>query len=194
MDSRGPGMLAGRTAVVTGGRQGLGYGIAQAFAREGADVAVADALPPDPSASIVAEITGSGRRALFLEADVSDADQVQEMASVVLSAFGHVDILVNNVGVFAAAPLETMTVDEWDRVIAVNLRGTFLCTRSFLPSMLERGDGRIINIASQLGQAGRGRGGALFSEQGWRDRVHARTRARGRTAGGAGERGRSGPR
>jgi 3-oxoacyl-[acyl-carrier protein] reductase len=154
VDSRQPGLLAGRTAVVTGGRQGLGYGIARAFAREGADVAVADALPPDPSASIVAEITGCGRRALYLEADVSDAGEVQEMAAAVLSAFGHVDILVNNAGIFAAAPLETMTVDEWDRVIAVNLRGTFLCTQSFLPSMLERGDGRIINIASQLGQLG----------------------------------------
>jgi 3-oxoacyl-[acyl-carrier protein] reductase len=148
------GLLAGRTAVVTGGTKGLGYGIARAFAREGADVAVVDIEPPDPATGIITEISRAGRRGVFLQADVSDAEQVDAMAAAVLKAFGRVDILVNNAGVYATAPLETMTVDEWDRVVAVNLRGTFLCTRFLLPSMLKWGEGRIINIASQLGQLG----------------------------------------
>jgi NAD(P)-dependent dehydrogenase (short-subunit alcohol dehydrogenase family) len=158
----GPGRLQARTAVVTGASQGIGYGIARALGREGADVAVVDVAPPDPSGGITAEITGFGRRALYLQADVSDEDQVQEMAEAVLAVFGYVDILVNNAGVFASSPVETMTAGEWDRVIAVNLRGTFLCTRAFLPSMLARGEGRIINIASQLGQLGQA-GAAHYS-------------------------------
>jgi 3-oxoacyl-[acyl-carrier protein] reductase len=86
--------------------------------------------------------------------DIADEAAVTDMAAAVLDQFGHVDVLVNNAGIFTQALVEDLSVADWDRVLAVNLRGTFLCTRAFLGSMLERRSGRIINIASQLGQIG----------------------------------------
>jgi 3-oxoacyl-[acyl-carrier protein] reductase len=86
--------------------------------------------------------------------DVADAPSVQAMADRVLAELGRVDVLVNNAGIFTQSLLEDMPVEDWDRVLAVNLRGPFLCTRALLPQMLARGSGRIINIASQLGQIG----------------------------------------
>jgi 3-oxoacyl-[acyl-carrier protein] reductase len=178
-----PGLLAGRTAMVTGGRQGIGRGIALAFAREGADLIVVDIEPPDPATGIIAQISKTGRRGLFLAADVADAGQVQHMAAAALAAFGRIDILVNNAGIFAACPLAEMDVSEWDRVMAVNLRGTFLCTRQVLPAMLEHGYGRIINIASQLGQLGRA-GAVHYSAS--KGGVIAFTRALAREVAGRG--------
>src|SRR5262249_26801481 len=86
--------------------------------------------------------------------DVSDDKQVRAMADTVLAALGRVDILVNNAGIFTQSLLENLPVADWDRVVGVNLRGTFLCTRFLLPHMLKQRSGRIINIASQLGQIG----------------------------------------
>lgn len=154
MRSRRPGLLEGQAAVVTGGSRGLGYGIVTAFVREGADLALIDVSLNDVTDEIASELKHWGSQVILLEADISDEIQVREMSHRVLSAFGRVDVLVNNAAVFASRPLATMPVSEWDRVIAVNLRGTFLCTRYLLPSMLARGYGRIINIASQLGQVG----------------------------------------
>src|SRR5215204_924308 len=143
------GRLEDRVAVITGGARGIGRGIVEAFAAEGADV-----LPERGAASVLAEVERAGRRGIFVRTDVAQEDQVRSMVDTVLEAFGRIDVLVNNAGVLGQTPLEDMPVEEWDRVLGVNLRGTFLCCRFVLPNMLERGGGRIINVASQIGQAG----------------------------------------
>jgi 3-oxoacyl-[acyl-carrier protein] reductase len=99
-------------------------------------------------------IRQSGRKALFVRTDVADEQQVRAMVDSVLETFGHVDILVNNAGIFTQSLVEAMPIEDWDRVLNVNLRGTFLCTRYVLPHLLEQGGGRVINIASQLGYLG----------------------------------------
>jgi 3-oxoacyl-[acyl-carrier protein] reductase len=146
--------LAGKVAVVTGAASGIGHGIAVAFAREGADVAVVDIAPEDKAAGVLGDIMAHGREALFARCDVSDEAAVRAMAGQVLGRFGRVDILVNNAGIFTQSLLADMPVADWDRVVNVNLRGTFLCTRMLIGQMLDRGHGRVINIASQLGQIG----------------------------------------
>jgi len=148
------GKLEQRTAVVTGAASGIGAGIAIAFAREGADVVVVDRAPARQAEDVIAAIEDHGREALFVRADVSDEASVRAMAESAIARFGRVDILVNNAGIFTESPLADMPVRDWDRVLDTNLRGTFLCTRVLIGQMLARGDGRIINIASQLGQIG----------------------------------------
>ena len=148
------GKLDGRIAVVTGAASGIGLGIAVAFAREGADVVVVDRVTEAAARPALSAIESYGRNGLFIQTDVSDEASVRRMAEQALSRFGRVDILVNNAGIFTECRLEDMTVEDWDRVVNTNLRGTFLCTRNLIGPMLERGDGRIINIASQLGQIG----------------------------------------
>ena len=148
--------LEGRIAVITGAASGIGKGIAIAFAREGAHIVVADKVNEAQAADVIAAITAQGRGALFVRTDVSDEASVREMAAQALAHFGRVDILVNNAGIFTESLLEEMTINDWDRVVNTNLRGTFLCTRFLIKQMLDRGDGRIINIASQLGQIGGG--------------------------------------
>lgn len=146
--------LVGRTAIVTGGAKGIGRGIAEAFASEGADVAIADIATNDEATQVIEAIQQVGRKAFYVRTDVAQEQQVQSMVEAVHSAFGHIDILVNNAGIFTQALVEHLSVADWDRVLAVNLRGTFLCARFVLPYMLEQGWGRIINIASQLGYIG----------------------------------------
>jgi 3-oxoacyl-[acyl-carrier protein] reductase len=146
--------LKGRIAVVTGAASGIGKGIAIAFAREGANVVIADKVAEEHAAEVIAGVRGHGGEALFVQTDVSDEDSVRLMAEAALARFGRVDILVNNAGIFTESLIENMPIDDWDRVMNTNLRGTFLCTRALIGQMLERRDGRIINIASQLGQIG----------------------------------------
>lgn len=148
------GRLVGKKAIVTGGARGIGREISLAFAAEGADVAVVDVLGEREGGPVVGEIEGRGRRALYRRADVADEAEVRGTVEGILGAFGRVGVLVNNAGVLSQVPLARMPVEEWDRVLAVNLRGTFLCSRFVLPHMLERGEGRIINVSSQLGQSG----------------------------------------
>ncbi len=146
--------LKDRIALVTGASSGIGKGIAIAFAREGADIVVADKSGEKNAAEVLAGIRAHGRQSLYIQTDVADEGSVRRMAEAALARFGRVDILVNNAGIFTEALIENMTVEEWDRVIGVNLRGTFLVTRALLGQMLERRDGRIINIASQLAYIG----------------------------------------
>lgn len=148
------GKLDGRIAVVTGAASGIGRGIAVAFAREGASIVVVDMVEESEASDVLSSVRECGVSALFVRADVSDESSVNSMAERATAEFGRVDILVNNAGIFTESLLENMTVDDWDRVVNTNLRGTFLCTRALINQMLERGDGRIINIASQLGQIG----------------------------------------
>jgi len=149
------GKLNGKVAVITGAASGIGAGIAQAFAREGSDVCLVDIVDEEQASPVLMTIARQGQQRIwFIQADVSEEQHVRRMANTALEAFGHVDILVNNAGIFTQSLLENLAVSDWDRVVGVNLRGTFLCTRFLLPQMLERKSGRIINIASQLGQIG----------------------------------------
>lgn len=141
-------------ALVTGAASGIGAGIALAFAREGADVCLVDIVDEATASPVLDTVRGHGADAAYIRTDVADEHSVRAMAEDALSRFGRVDVLVNNAGIFTQSLLEDMPVEDWDRIIAVNLRGTFLCTRFLIGHMLERGSGRIINIASQLGQIG----------------------------------------
>jgi 3-oxoacyl-[acyl-carrier protein] reductase len=148
------GKLSGKTAIVTGAAKGIGRGIAEAFANEGADVAIVDIASADQAQPALEAIRQAGRKALFVHTDVANEQQVRTMVETVLGAFGHIDILVNNAGIFTQGLVEDLPVADWDRVLNVNLRGTFLCTHFVLPHLLKQGGGRIINIASQLGYIG----------------------------------------
>ncbi len=146
--------LTDKIALVTGGARGIGGEIAIAFARAGADVVVADLLNESAAAPVLSAIEDAGRRSLFIGTDVSDAQQVQDLVAAAHAKFGRVDILVNNAGIVSQVKFDELEVAEWDRVLSINLRGVFLGCRYVLPEMLERGNGKIINVASQLGQIG----------------------------------------
>jgi 3-oxoacyl-[acyl-carrier protein] reductase len=146
--------LLDRVAIVTGGARGIGGAIAVAFAGEGADVVIADRLGEDVAKPVLDAIARAGRRALFVGTDISDETSVSAMVDRAYDEFGEIDVLVNNAGTFSQVFLHELEVEEWDRVMGVNLRGCFLCTRMVLPRMLERGRGKVINVASQLGQIG----------------------------------------
>ena len=150
--------LDGRVAIVTGGGNGIGRAIAFGFAAESAAVVVAD-VDGERAEAVAAEI-GSDR-ALGLAVDVSDAAAVEGMAGTTVERFGSLDILVNNAGVSARGLVAEMTDEQWDRVIAVNLRGTFLSSRAAVRRMQPRGWGRIVNTASGLGIRG-SPGGAVY--------------------------------
>jgi 3-oxoacyl-[acyl-carrier protein] reductase len=148
------GKLTDKIAIVTGGHRGIGRGIAEAFATAGADVAIADAVHQERATPVLEAIREIGRRALYVRTDVSQEVQVRSMVNAAVAEFGRVDILVNNAGTLTQALLVDLSVEDWDRVMGVNLRGVFLCTRYVLPHMLNQGGGCIINVASQLGQIG----------------------------------------
>jgi 3-oxoacyl-[acyl-carrier protein] reductase len=146
--------MEGKKTIVTGASRGLGRAIALAFAREGADVLVNYASREEQAREVAAAIEGCGRRSVIHRADVSDPVQVQAMVGAALAAFGRVDVLVNNAGItMPKGPLETSEA-EWDRVMAVNLKSVFLCSRVVVEGMMAQGGGWIINIASTAGQTG----------------------------------------
>jgi len=149
-------LLQDRVALITGSSSGIGRGVAIAYAREGAAVVVnyPAASERDRAQQVVEEITAAGGRTVAVEADVSDERSVDRLVQAALEAFGRIDILVNNAGIAAAAPVHEILVEQWDRVIAVHLRGTFLMTRRVLPLFYSQGSGRIINTASQLAYKG----------------------------------------
>jgi len=143
-------MLDGKTALITGGGRGIGRAIALAFAREGARIAVA-ARTAEQVERVASEI---GNNAIALVCDVSDPESVARMFSEMRERFGDADILVNNAGIAESATLVNTTDELWHRLLAINLSGTFYCTRAALPAMLKNGWGRVINIASIAGKTG----------------------------------------
>ena len=143
----------GAVAVVTGGGQGIGAAIAHALAAEGAAVVVA-ARRSDRIEHVATEIRGSGGKSWAVHCDVTDPASVNDLAKAASRHAGAIDILVNNAGVAHSAPLAKTTLDDWQRVLAVNATGTFLCTRAFISGMLERKRGAIVNIASVAGLVG----------------------------------------
>jgi 3-oxoacyl-[acyl-carrier protein] reductase len=148
--------LENRVALITGSSSGIGRAVALAMAQAGADVVINHPSPheAEAAAAIAAQIRAMGRRASVIEADVADEQSVSAMVEQATRELGRIDILVNNAGIAAAAPVHELDVAVWDRVLAVHLRGTFLMTRAVLPQMYARGDGRIINTASQLAYKG----------------------------------------
>ena len=145
--------LKDRVAVVTGGGIGIGKAYSFGLAGEGAKVVVAD-IDFEAAKAVAKEIEQQGKEALPLETDGADQNSTLDMAEKSMERFGGIDILVNNAALFAALgpqkPWDEIDVPEWDRVMAVNLRGLFLCSRAVVPHMKAQGKGKIINIASGL--------------------------------------------
>lgn len=148
------GVLKGDVAIVTGAGRNIGAAIAERFAAAEAAVVVAD-IDEDRARATVDRITADGGEATAVTVDVSAEPSVKAMVDETEDAYGPVDILVNNVAVSDRTGLLDLSTDDWDRVIAVNLRGTFLCTREVARSMRDSGGGRIVNLASTSAHKGR---------------------------------------
>jgi NAD(P)-dependent dehydrogenase (short-subunit alcohol dehydrogenase family) len=154
-----PGLLQGKSALITGGGGGIGRATALAFAREGARVAVADAAP-DSAQQTVALVNQAGGQAMSLGGDVTDSAQVQAMIAAAVSAYGRLDCAFNNAGVAgfqvdaAGKRTHEWSDESFDRMIAVNLRGVFLCMKHEIAQMLAQGGGAIVNTGSIAGLAG----------------------------------------
>ena len=158
--------IDGRTAVVTGSGNGIGRAIASALAQAGADVVVSDVLAEDGERT-VAEFTAAGGSAVFVPADVALAEQSEALIAAAVHRFGRLDVLVNNAGVGGAQlRLHEVEPEDFDRVIDVNLRGTFLCSKYAIPHFLAAGDGRIVNIASTYGLIGAPKAPAYCASKG----------------------------
>ncbi len=140
----------GRVAVVTGGASGIGRACALAFAARGLDVVIAD-VNEQRLPEAVAEVRSLGVRAHGIRCDVSRDADVERMAAEALSAMGRVDLLMSNAGVLAGGPLEQVPISDWEWIIGINLLGVVRCARAFLPHMIERGSGHIVNTASFAG-------------------------------------------
>jgi len=143
--------LEGKVAVVTGGGRGLGEAICLTLAREGAHVAVCDINPIDGE-RVAHAIRQAGRKAVAIKADVSVEEDVKAMVAKTLEALGTIDILVNNAGICHHGSVADMTVEIWDRVLDVNLKGTLLCSREVMPTLKQKRAGRVINLGSLAGQ------------------------------------------
>ncbi len=145
--------LDGKIALVTGSSRGLGKEIAKGFAQYGASLVLADIAYPEETEE---EIKGEGARCIAVRTDISKEVEVKDLSQKITSEFGRVDILVNNAGItqLAYTPTEELAVKEWDRVMDINLRGTFLCCKYVGGSMIKTGGGSIVNIASTAGITG----------------------------------------
>lgn len=142
--------LDDRVAVITGAASGVGRGIAEVLAAEGAKVALAD-IDVAAAQALANELTGSDRQALAVETDVTDSASVEAMAAAVLEAWGRIDILAANAGIFPAAEIPEIDDEFLDRVLALNVKGTVHTIRACLPAMRERGYGRIVLTSSITG-------------------------------------------
>ncbi len=145
--------MKGRTAVITGGGRGVGAAVATRLAGAGASVLVA-ARTASEVEDVAARLRAKGYSAHAETCDVSDAASIERLVSGAIERLGRVDILVNNAGVALASALHKTTLDDWNRLFAVNATSAFLCLKGFLPGMVERGWGRVINVASIAGLRG----------------------------------------
>ncbi len=143
----------GQVALVTGAARGIGEAIARLLAQEGAEVVVID-VDVQGAQQVAQEMVKSGWKAKAIAADVSQREAVQQLVSEAVSAFGKIDILVNNAGIIGRGTFIEHSPQDWDRILSVNLGGTFNCCQEVVPLMIEQGGGKIINISSIAGKVG----------------------------------------
>ncbi len=147
--------LQGKVALVTGGGRGIGRSISKLFAEEGAKLIINYNRSEREARSLAEELMKFGQETLLAKADVSRSDEVKEMISQAVKRFARIDILVNNAGVLLPEPFLESTEETWDKTMAVNLKGAYLCSREVAPIMLKQGKGKIINLSSISGLAER---------------------------------------
>ncbi len=155
-------ILKGQTAIVTGGGQGIGRAICRIFAEEGASVVVVD-INESRAGETAGMLNREGRAARAVRTDVSSGGEIKELVDGVLEDSGRVDILVNNAGLAVFRSVEQCTEEEWDRVMAVNLKGPFLLAKALLPTMKSQQAGAVVNLASVAGKTGGVVSGAPYS-------------------------------
>lgn len=155
-------ILKDRTAIVTGGGQGIGRAICRIFAEEGASVVVVD-INESSAEDTARQLIREGHSARAVRADISVAAEISDLAGGVVAEYGRVDILVNNAGLALFRSVEQCTEEEWDRVMAVNLKGPFLLSKALLPTMTAQRSGAVINLASVAGKTGGVVSGAPYS-------------------------------
>jgi 3-oxoacyl-[acyl-carrier protein] reductase len=151
--------LSGKTALITGGGTGIGRATALLLASEGADVAVNYSRSKEDAEKTVAEVEALGRKAIAVQANVAEDASCRAMIDTVFSELARLDILVNNAGTTRMVPLddlESLTEEDWDTIMDVNVKGTFFCCRAAIPKMKENGGGQIVNTASIAGTTGQG--------------------------------------
>jgi 3-oxoacyl-[acyl-carrier protein] reductase len=151
-DARSTGILDGRVAIITGAAHGIGRAYARRLATEGAAVVVSD-IDGDGADAVARELADEGLRAVGSRVDVRHATELDAMAALAVESFGRIDILINNAALFATVPMsrspfDSIEIEEWDRMMAVNLRGAWLASRSVYPTMRTQGYGKIVNISS----------------------------------------------
>lgn len=150
------GVFVGKRALITGSSSGIGAAVAVAYAAEGATVAInyPTAVEAEAAENVLLQIEAVGGTGIAIQGDVADEDDASNLVEQALQDLGGIDVLVNNAGIASAAPVESLAVSDWDRMIAVHLRSVFLVTRKVLPLMYEQQYGKIINTASQLAYKG----------------------------------------
>ena len=156
------GKLSNQVAIVTGAGQGMGAATAARLAHEGAAVVVSD-INESKTARVAEEINNSGGRAISAKTDVTKEDEVASMVGCAIDTYGSVSILVNNAGILYPTRIDDVTKAEWDQVLDVNLNGTFLCSKAALPTMKQKGYGRIVNMSSSAGRSVSTLGGVHYT-------------------------------
>ncbi|MGA7677888.1 MAG: glucose 1-dehydrogenase [Dehalococcoidia bacterium] len=145
-------VLEGEVAIITGASRGIGRAIALRFAEEGAKLLLTT-TNPERAAGVVKQIKAKGGEAVAIEADISDENDTKKIAEKVMQQYGKVDILINNAGIWygvEAKPWDAWKVEDWDRMFAVNVKGTWLCCKAIAPLMVKQSRGKIINISSHI--------------------------------------------
>ncbi|MEM3602420.1 MAG: SDR family oxidoreductase [Candidatus Bathyarchaeia archaeon] len=165
MEYKSRGVLNGKVAIVTGGASGIGRAAAMLFAREGAAVVVVD-LKEAEGEEVAEQITRENGKAIFVKADVSKAEDCRKAVEKAVEAFGKLDILFNNAGIIRRASVEETSEEEWDKVMAVNVKSVFLFSKYAIPLMAKAGGGVIINTASGWGLAGGRKAAAYCASKG----------------------------